>query len=174
MAEGSGTVIWKKIKKEIAIWRIGALPGFAVLTIVIIARLSGLVQPLELMALDNFLRLRPAEPMDDRITIIGINEDDITNAKTYPIPDKEIAALLRKIQNYQPRVIGLDIYRDFPVDPKYAKLTNYMKQNERFIAICAVGGDKVLQYGQTFAEVRGNRRFDNGTIRLGHQTTPAV
>ena len=140
MAEGSGTVIWKKIKKEIAIWRIGALPGFAVLTIVIIARLSGLVQPLELMALDNFLRLRPAEPMDDRITIIGINEDDITNAKTYPIPDKEIAALLRKIQNYQPRVIGLDIVRNLPVEPGHKELVDVLKKSKNLIAI-----EKVLR-----------------------------
>ncbi|MNU68899.1 hypothetical protein D3C71_582750 [compost metagenome] len=34
-----------------------------------------------------------------------------------------------------------------------------------------VGRNEVLQNVQTFAEVRGNRRFDNRTIRFGHQTT---
>src|SRR5690606_29356608 len=34
-----------------------------------------------------------------------------------------------------------------------------------------VSRNKVLQYVQTFTEVRGNRRFNNGAIRLGHQTT---
>src|SRR5690606_21864722 len=34
-----------------------------------------------------------------------------------------------------------------------------------------VGGGEVLQYVQTFTEVRGNRRFNNRTVRLGHQTT---
>src|SRR5690606_37598421 len=34
-----------------------------------------------------------------------------------------------------------------------------------------VGGDEVLQNRQTFAEVRGDRRFDDGAVRLGHQTT---
>lgn len=135
MAEGSGTVIWRKIKKEIAIWRTGALPGFAVLTIVIVARLYGLLQPLEWMALDNFLRLRPAEPMDHRITIIGITEEDIKSAKTYPIPDKEIAALIRKVQNYQPRVIGLDIVRDIPIEPGHKELVNVFKQSKNLIAI---------------------------------------
>ena len=31
--------------------------------------------------------------------------------------------------------------------------------------------DEVLEYVQTFTEVTGNRRFDNGAIRLRHQTT---
>ena len=34
-----------------------------------------------------------------------------------------------------------------------------------------MGRNKVLQYGQAFAEVRGNRRFDNRTIRFRHQAT---
>jgi hypothetical protein len=33
-----------------------------------------------------------------------------------------------------------------------------------------VGGDEVLQYVQAFAEVRGDRRFDDRAVRLGHQT----
>lgn len=135
MAEDSGTVIWRKIKKELAIWRTGALPGFAVLAIVIIARLNGLLQPLELMALDNFLRLRPAEPMDDRITIIGITESDIKRANTYPIPDKEIATLIKKVQKYQPRVIGLDLVRNLPVEPGHKELVDVFKQSKNLITI---------------------------------------
>src|SRR3990167_1897546 len=34
-----------------------------------------------------------------------------------------------------------------------------------------VSGDEVLQNRQTFAEVRGDRRFDDRAVRLGHQTT---
>ena len=34
-----------------------------------------------------------------------------------------------------------------------------------------VSRDEVLEYVQTFTEVAGNRRFNNGAIRLGHQTT---
>src|SRR5450830_1908452 len=35
----------------------------------------------------------------------------------------------------------------------------------------AVRRNKVLQHVQAFAEVRGNRRFDNRTVRFRHQTT---
>lgn len=173
MAEDSGAVIWRKIKKEIAIWRTGALPGFAVLAIVIISRLNGLLQPLELMAFDNFLRLRPAEPMDDRITIIGITENDITNAKTYPIPDKEIATLIKKVQNYQPRVIGLDLVRNISVEPGHKELIDVFKQNKNLITV-----EKVLppQYAPPpnvpdnqvgFSDVISDKDINSRRILLG-------
>lgn len=135
MVEDFSMVIWRKIKKEIAIWRIGALPGFGILAIVIITRLFGLLQPLEWSTFDTFLRLRHAEPIDDRITIIGISEEDIARAKTYPIPDKEIATLIRKIQNYQPRVIGLDIVKNISVEPGHKELVNVFKQSKNLITI---------------------------------------
>ena len=37
----------------------------------------------------------------------------------------------------------------------------------------AVGGDEVLQNVQAFAEVRGDRRLDDGAVRLGHQAPHA-
>ncbi|GJD19211.1 possible Sensor with Chase2 domain [Rivularia sp. IAM M-261] len=135
MFKESGTQIWKSIKKEISIWRQAALPGFAVTTIVVIARLNGLLQPLEWMALDNLFRLRPAEPIDNRITIIGINEDDIKKVGTYPIPDREIAVLINKVQSYQPKVIGLDLVRNVPIEPGSQELANVLKKSENLIAI---------------------------------------
>lgn len=63
--EGAGRIgelvqrgMWKRIKEEIAIWRVGAVPGIAVIGLVIIARLTGSLQSLEWLALDSFLRLR--------------------------------------------------------------------------------------------------------------------
>ena len=37
----------------------------------------------------------------------------------------------------------------------------------------AVGGDEVLEHGQTFAEVRGDRALDDFAGRLGHQAAHA-
>src|SRR6185369_14156312 len=36
---------------------------------------------------------------------------------------------------------------------------------------CAVGRDEVLEYGETLAEVRGDRSLDDLAGRLGHQST---
>ena len=133
----------RRIKQEIEIWRVGILPGFMITGIVILARLTGLLQPLEWLALDSFLRMRPEEPVDKRIVIIGIDEADIRRIKQYPIPDQEIAALLRKLQTYKPRVIGLDIFRNIPVEPGHAELVAAFKDIKNLIAIEKVLPDTI-------------------------------
>jgi CHASE2 domain-containing sensor protein len=135
--------IWKKIKDEIAIWRVGALPGIAVIGLVIIIRITGSMQPLEWLTFDSFLRLRPEEPIDERIVIVGINEEDIQNVGKYPIPDQEIASLVRKLQTYNPRVIGIDIFRNLPVEPGHGDLVAAFKDIKNLIAIEKVLPEKV-------------------------------
>lgn len=123
------------IKTEIAIWRRGALPGLVVLLGVIIARLTGSFQFLELVTLDKFLRLRPPEPMDERIVIVGITEADIQRTQTYPIADRDIAALLERLQTDQPAAIGLDIVRDIPVEPGHAALASLFRRSQNVIGV---------------------------------------
>lgn len=127
--------IWKRVKDEIAIWRVGALPGIAVIGLVSVVRLTGSMQSLEWLAFDGFLRLRSSEPIDERIVIVGIDEKDISNVGTYPIPDKEIAALVRKLQTYNPRVIGIDIFRNLPVEPGHQELVAAFEDIKNLIAI---------------------------------------
>ncbi|UBF30423.1 CHASE2 domain-containing protein (plasmid) [Kovacikia minuta CCNUW1] len=124
--------VWQILKSEFAVWRM-ALPGFIVIVGVILLRWAGALQFLELVALDRLLQLRPAEPMDERITIIGITEADIQRIKTYPIPDGEIADLIRRLQTYQPAVIGLDIVRDIPVEPGHAALETVFRTSRNVI-----------------------------------------
>lgn len=125
---------WRKIKDEITIWRVGALPGFVVMCLIIIARLTGSIQFLEWITLDYFLRSRPTEPIDERIAIIGINEADIKSVG-HPVPDKEIAVLIKKLQEYKPRVIGLDIVRDRSVNPGHNELVEVFKESKNIIGI---------------------------------------
>ncbi|BAZ50652.1 putative sensor with CHASE2 domain protein [Nostoc sp. NIES-4103] len=134
---------WKTIKEEIAIWRVGALPGIAVIGLVMIARLAGLMQSLEWMAFDHFLRLRPHEPIDERIVILGINEDDINTRADFPLSDHDLAQLLLKLQTYKPRAIGLDIYRDLPVNPGHAELITVFQHFKNIIGIEKVLPDEI-------------------------------
>lgn len=124
-----------KITAELKTWRVGVLPGIVAIGVVMVARLSGTIQFLEWTNLDTLLRLRPPEAIDERILIIGINEKDIRQVGTYPIPDGEIAEVLRKLQSYQPSVIGIDIYRDLPVSPGNAELVAAFKDMKNVIAI---------------------------------------
>jgi CHASE2 domain-containing sensor protein/two-component sensor histidine kinase len=126
---------WGINQEKLKYWCKAALPGVIVIGIAITGRMLGYFQSLELIAFDKILRLRPGEPMDERITIIGINEEDIQRVKTYPIPDQEIATLIQKLQEYKPRAIGLDIVRDFPVEPGHNSLVAAFKNNKNLIGI---------------------------------------
>lgn len=130
--------VWTRLKDEAAVWRVGALPGVVIIGLVVAARLTGLLQGLEWRALDQGLRLRPAESVDDRILIVGINEADIRRVGTYPIPDRDLAALIRKLQTHQPAAIGLDIFRDLPVQPGHADLVQAFRGSKNVIAISKV------------------------------------
>jgi CHASE2 domain-containing sensor protein len=134
--------IWRKINLDIRIWRISLLPGVTAIIFIIVLRLVGSLQILEWSAFDRFLRLRPKESIDERILIVGINEKDIKLVKKYPIPDKDIAVLLRKLQASQPAVIGLDIIRDLPQPPGNTEFIHALQETKNLIAVEKVLPDR--------------------------------
>ncbi|MEH2415217.1 CHASE2 domain-containing protein [Nostoc sp.] len=85
-------------------------------------RYLGVFEKIELQTFDQILRLRPKEDPDPRLIIIEITEKDIqsrqeTTLGLKSISDSTLATLLKQLQKYQPRIIGLDIYRDFADPP---------------------------------------------------------
>jgi diguanylate cyclase (GGDEF)-like protein/PAS domain S-box-containing protein len=109
---------------------------------ILFVRSIGLLQSLEFAALDQFFRLRPNETLPERITIVAIDEDSLRQVGSWPIPDRVIAQLLEKIRQQQPRAIGLDIYRDFPVQPGYDELVKAYKLIPNLIGIQLLGQQK--------------------------------
>lgn len=102
---------------------------------IILLRLTGLWQSSELGAFDMLFQLRPLEPIDERIVIVGIDEMDLRRVGKWPIPDRVMVQLLTKLQSYQPRVIGLDIYRDLPVQPGHTSLLETYRTLPNLIGI---------------------------------------
>lgn len=102
----------------------------------------GLLQSLELAALDQFFRLRPDERIEDRITIVVIDEAYLDEVGSWPIPDQKIAQLLQKLNVNKPRAIGLDIYRNLPVEPGNEELRNAYKSIPNLIGIELLTNDK--------------------------------
>ena len=127
--------MWQKVKKEIAVWRAGAMPGIAVIFLVFLARAIGGLEFLELTALDTFLRWRSPETIDDKILIVGINEQDINNLEKYPISDRELVNLITTIESYNPAVIGVDIVRDKPQEPGNAELEKVFVKQKNIIGV---------------------------------------
>jgi adenylate cyclase len=78
---------------------------------------GGYLESQELGAYDWLIRLQPAVHISPpRIVLITVNESDI-RALGWPVPDLTLARALERLAQYQPRTIGLDIYRDVPVPP---------------------------------------------------------
>ncbi len=109
--------------------------------LVILLRFFGLLQSWEWAAYDQYLRLRPAQGRDDRIVIVGIDEADLQAIGQSIIPDSVYAQLLEKLKAMQPRAIGLDIYRDLPVQPGHQQLVRVFESTPNLVGIEKVVGD---------------------------------
>lgn len=103
--------------------------------LVLLTRWLGILQTWELTLGDFLFRLRPAEGREERILIVEITEADIQNSGQWPIPDRTLNQLLQTLHGYQPRAIGLDIYRDLPVEPGHAELVETLTQLDTLIGI---------------------------------------
>lgn len=123
-------------------WRGQAIVVPIVTALVVAMRFAGWLQPLEWAALDRFFQWRPPEPRDDRVAIVGINESDINAIGDWPIPDGVLAEVLTEIKQQQPRAIGLDIYRNLPVEPGYERLVQVFESTPNLIGIEKVVGDE--------------------------------
>ncbi|MEB3336201.1 MAG: CHASE2 domain-containing serine/threonine-protein kinase [Leptolyngbyaceae bacterium] len=99
----------------------------------------GVMQPLELAAFDQMVRLQQDQGADPRLLIVQITEADIKAQKRWPLSDQVIAQLLQKLQQQQPRVIGLDIYRDVPQATGRAELLTQLKA-PNVVVIKTLGG----------------------------------
>lgn len=120
--------------------RIALLASLAATSFVIGLREIGWLEIVELKAFDTIMRLRPHEGEDPRLVLIEANTEDIKKYG-FPLPDGIIAQVLKKIEAYQPLVIGLDIYRDRPIASGNSELVKQL-QNDRLIVVCKVKDDK--------------------------------
>ena len=112
------------------------MASMAVTCLVMGMRYFGFLQSWELHTFDQMMQLRGNEKRDDRLLIVEITEEDVKNYK-YPLHDDTMLQLLKKLEEYQPRVIGLNIYRDRPEGKGRDDLIKYLQQkSDRVIPIC--------------------------------------
>lgn len=110
--------------------------------VVIGLRISGKLQFLELAAYDYYTLFRSKIfSHDSRIVLITINEEDIQRQKRWPLTDYTLAHLLKNLIAHNPRVIGLDIYRDIPVPPGEEELKSVFSKNYNIVTIQKIAGN---------------------------------
>ena len=104
------------------------------------------LESLELKAFDSLVRLRTRELSDPRLLLVIVDEEDLSlpdqEDRKGSLSDRALEKLLQKLDKFEPRAIGLDIYRDYPVAAKYQNLANRMR-HERFIAVCKASDSQV-------------------------------
>lgn len=109
--------------------------AFGVAGCVLLLRILGFLEPLELAVLDQFFRWQLTPKNDDRITIISISDEDIKQLGKWPLSDAVLVELINKIKAAQPQAIGLDIYRELPNEPGHAELTRLLETTPMLIGI---------------------------------------
>ncbi|MEH1859896.1 MAG: CHASE2 domain-containing serine/threonine-protein kinase [Nostoc sp.] len=98
------------------------------------------LQPWELRVYDQMLRSRPSEAPDRRILLVKITDKDIKREK-WPLSDRTINQLLKKIESYQPRIVGLYLFR-----PEDNNLAANLQNQDNIVTTClfsSLGRDEI-------------------------------
>jgi adenylate cyclase len=132
-----------KLKNTIEKWK-GVLISIPTVTALVIgASWNGYLQNLELAVLDRFFLIRTQEKPDDRVIIVGIGDRDLDRIGKWPIDDATLSQALEKIKSQKPTAIGIDLYRNLPVEPGHQKLINTFKTTSNLIGVEKSIGDRV-------------------------------
>ncbi|MEH1992195.1 CHASE2 domain-containing protein [Nostoc sp.] len=116
------------------------IKAISIASCVSIVRLYGLLQPLELRAYDQMMRSRPAESPDRRILLVTITDEDLKREK-WTVSDRTINQLLKKIESYQPRIVGLYLFR-----PEDNNLAANLQNQDNIVGTClfsSLGRDEI-------------------------------
>lgn len=113
-----------------------AITSVAVTSLLVGVRQLGILEPIELSTFDSMVRWRPDPGPDPRLLIVAITEGDIQRLKEWPISDRAIAEVLQKLDQLQPKAIGLDVFRDIPLGDGRPQLTQVLKNSDRIIGAC--------------------------------------
>ncbi len=127
------------IRQSKPIWSVA--PGVS--AIVIFVNGFGLLNLLEWAIRDEFYRRRALAPVDNRVVVVTVDEPDIQALGHWPITDKTLAQVLINIRAQQPRVIGLDLYRDLPEEPGHRQLLDVFETTPQLIGVEKVFGRQV-------------------------------
>ena len=104
----------------------GASMGVAIALVFGLRALGGL-EAFELSYYDWMMRWRARHAPDSRLLIVAITEADLRQLQRWPATDEILARLLARLQAHQPQAIGLDLYRDFPIEPGTEALTTQLQ-----------------------------------------------
>ncbi len=135
--------MWRKLRAFIQRNRSILIITPSVALTVIVGQSLGLFNSLEWKLRDQWVRQRASQAIADEVVIVTIDEKDIQSVGKWPVPDWALAELLSKIKEQQPRVIGLDLYRDLPESQGYEKLVQVFRTTPNLFGVEKITGERV-------------------------------
>ena len=118
--------------------------GLGLAGAVVLATILGAFETSELKVLEQFFKTKTSiENVDSRILIVTIDEDDLARLGRWPMSDATLAELIENISAHKPAKIGIDLYRDFPVEPGVSALIETFRNTPNVIGIEKAIGDSV-------------------------------
>ncbi|MDY6902560.1 MAG: CHASE2 domain-containing protein, partial [Cyanobacteriota bacterium] len=136
--------VWKPPSTNNLLRRLGSvlLTSVMVTGLIMGVRHSGKLKHLEFPVYDQMMRLRGDEGKDHRLMLVTIDDADIKyqqeqgwNLK-FSLSDEGLAALLKKLDKYEPSVIGLYVPRDIGIDQNQKDLKTRFETDHRLYAVC--------------------------------------
>lgn len=97
------------------------------------------VEQLELAAFDQLIRSRPSEAPDPHLLIVQVTDQDLSKYGGYPLEDSIVAQLIKRLEQYNPRAIGLDMHRNKPRGKGRQQLISLFKENKNLFTVCSFG-----------------------------------
>ncbi|MEO1376518.1 MAG: CHASE2 domain-containing protein [Cyanobacteria bacterium J06635_10] len=119
--------------------------NFFICLALVIARVLGLFEDLELSHYDYLLRSRAEVSPDEHLVIISASDGDYDrqdaageNQKLGSYSDRELVLLLQKVLLHQPKAVGLDIFR--PYGESFDPLYSLLEERDNVLLVCEKAG----------------------------------
>jgi CHASE2 domain-containing sensor protein len=127
---------WTRLRARDRITRVlprALIGAFITSAIIILVRAVGGLQPFELAVYDKLRVAWAGDTPSSRILLVGATEEDVQRLGHWPLSDEDFADLLERLASFEPRVIGVDLYRDIPKPPGSEQLTNVLKNHPEIL-----------------------------------------
>jgi len=104
-------------------------------------RVAGYLELAELTAHDLLLTVAASTTEETSpVVLVGVTEEEIQSLGQWPLTDTVLAGAIERLLGMEPRVIGVDIYRDQPVPPGGEQLNTLIAASNRVVFIHKIGG----------------------------------
>jgi len=139
--------------------KLSFLPLIVIVSIIFIGLLKffGLLELIELNLYDQYYKWHPFEAPDPTIVVVKIDDLDLEKINNGVISDLLLARAISNIKDHSPRVIGLDMLRNLPIEPGHLELEKVFQSTPNLIGIEKLSGEAI----------RANLTLKNKLNRVG-------